>query len=388
MAWTDNSENIKDLQYSKQGFTTEKEVADLIQERFSDVSKFYEMEVAEVVDVILSKDELPDVFDEDYQPEWDELDYSYIGYIKARMINSEAGKASPDLKWLRPLDTNIKEYPLKGEYVVVVSHFHRQFGSKHQPGVRFYSQKINLLHSVNNNAMNGIGSIGDRDFDPDYVIGDVFQINSDIRQVQPYEGDIIFNGRFGQSIRFGGGDSFLQSPNIKIRAGQLTDAGIFDVEDQNVDFEEIPLKPVVEDINADGSSVWLTVDGEFPIPLIHADGFVGPNDLEGKSIIVNSDKIIINAKAGQIYQSASTEIKLSAPKIMLGDTSKSDGAIPHGTLLLAALENLISIVSTLGTTPCANAVPLMPAIDAQLSGVLDTLEKAMDTVGHISLNED
>ena len=71
------------------------------------------------------------------------------------------------------MDTNLKEYPLKGEYVIVSNYL----------GQRFYGQKMNLMASVNANAIPGISvNAGDEILDID-EIGEEFSLNTDIRQL-------------------------------------------------------------------------------------------------------------------------------------------------------------------------------------------------------------
>ena len=90
----------------------------------------------------------------------------------------------------------------------------------------------------------------------------------------PHEGDITFEGRFGQSIRFGsaikddpkaneGGGTerpggIQNTPNIMIRTGQLHSTGIFNKDTVKQTLFATPFKPVEEDINLDGSSLYLT----------------------------------------------------------------------------------------------------------------------------------
>ncbi len=158
-----------------------------------------------------------------------------------------------------------------------------------------------------------------------------------IKELKAEEGDIIFNGRFGQSIRFGSNVKEIidknqnllpdtgipQSPNVIIRAGQ-------GVEESNAN------RPVNEEINLDGSSVWMTTDQKVDIKLDNSHStFIwadkGSEGFGGNRITINSDGLILNSKKNNILMSsmgfigltANTEIGIEVPndsgKVYLGD---------------------------------------------------------------------
>ena len=105
----------------------------------------------------------------------------------------------------------------------------------------------------------------------------------DVREIKSEEGDIAFNGRFGQFIKFGSNITAVSksdgtmdeytgkpiSPNVIIRAGQGDTEKIPD--DGDWKLEEDAWRPVVEDINLDGSSLWLTTDQRIHLDSIRSD---------------------------------------------------------------------------------------------------------------------
>ena len=110
------------------------------------------------------------------------------------------------------------------------------------------------------------------------------------------------------------------SPNILLIVGQLTDASKFEKQDVVDDLVEIPNKPVNEDIDADGSSLWMTTDEEVDLDFAATDGFITEVPvLGGKQIILNSDRIVFNAKndGGEIIKYG---------KIRMQTDDVSDGA--------------------------------------------------------------
>ena len=326
-------------------------------------TEFYELEATEVIDVILNEEDLP--LEADGTPT-----YSLIGAIKGRMVNSQHKQPENRLGWIQPLDANIKQYPIIGEYVIVGRYLGRYY----------YTQTVNMLGSVNSNSYPGYsggqaslvssnGSQAGSDAEEvsatgtpnkaatgEFTVGDPFVPNSLIRQLYPSFGDVIFNGRFGQSIKFGSNPDTLE-PNVIIRAGQLTDAEAFGKTADVDDLKENANKPVVEDINADGSSLWITSDQEVPLEVaIESD--LTPT-IDGKQIILNSDRLLFNAKNGgdifcysanDINFIATTQIVVESPKILLGNVEATEPVV-KGQVLVDLLLELIGILDGIHTVP-------------------------------------
>ena len=275
--------------------------------------EFYELEPAEVIKVYLDEEDLPKLPD-------GRTDYSLYGFIEARMCISNEGEH--DIIVVAPMEVNIKDYPYPGEYVIVVEYF----------GTKFYTQKLNLYNNVDTNILPGLSKIhnpwkreGYKDNLPNVK-------DRVIRQLKAEEGDITFNGRFGNSIRFGSNVKSVKetetegkknSPNVIIRAGQGVQ-------------ETILKKPVKEDINKDGSSLWITTDQVVPIKFAAKSKVrhhIEPSakKLEGKQIILNSDRIVFNSKEKAMYLSSNHSVDISANRGIILEVP-DDGGVKLGTL--------------------------------------------------------
>ena len=251
--------------------------------------EFYELEPAEVIKVYLDEEDLPKLPD-------GRTDYSLYGFIEARMCISNEGEH--DIIVVAPMEVNIKDYPYPGEYVIVVEYF----------GTKFYTQKLNLYNNVDTNILPGLSKIhnpwkreGYKDNLPNVK-------DRVIRQLMAEEGDITFNGRFGNSIRFGSNVKSVKetetegkknSPNVIIRAGQGVQ-------------ETILKKPVKEDINKDGSSLWMTTDQIVPLfqSSLSRVPDLQPKEFDGKQIILNSDRIVFNSKGTDTFVYSNRDINL------------------------------------------------------------------------------
>ena len=189
------------------------------------------------------------------------------------------------------------------------------------------NQALNLFNNVDSNILPGLS----KEYNPFkrelYKENLPTISNNKIRQLDAEEGDITFNGRFGNSIRFGSNVKIIKetetttsnghtrtttytgkknSPNIIIRAGQGVQ-------------ETVLKKPVHEDINADGSSIWMTTDQV--VPLFQSSfSFVPdlqPEKFDGKQIILNSDRIVFNSRKNTFLYSNNDINLVSNNRIVL-----------------------------------------------------------------------
>ncbi len=308
MGWfKDKAGEALDLFTGKaEGYATLQDVHSAIKN--TPIPEFYELELAEVIEVWVDEEDLPPIETGENigNPDW-----SKYGWIKARLFYSSVNEK--DYRIMKPMNTNIKEYPYPGEAVIAVQYV---LGGEEE---YYYDQKINFYNSVNTNSYPGFSKFLTH-FTKDTVREDYKEnlptvADLGIRQLNVEEGDIAFNGRFGQSIRFGSNiknvikdDKIVdvntgkeKSPNIIIRAGQ----------------GEVPTiknKPVKEDINKDGSSLWMTTDQL--VPLTHERSKVKDldpkfrTDSSGKQIILNSDRIVFNSKKSDTFLYSTRDINL------------------------------------------------------------------------------
>ena len=195
-----------------------------------------------------------------------------------------------------PLMPNISQIPVIGEHVVVVEY----------NGQHYYTSIINRKNSSNENAIPGASGI----YEKNTKYGETFQRNTKISRVNVNEGDVVYEGRFGNSIKLGSNPK-NQSPNIRIRAGQ----------DTQYDTINIPAK---ENINKDGSSIYLSTNETISI--------FNPNftnaKVDGNSIVMSSDKLFLNGRDGNINIRASKKLLLEADEVFIN--AKKAGTIKMG----------------------------------------------------------
>lgn len=156
-----------------------------------------------------------------------------------------------------PLMPHVTDIPLIGEHVLVT-----EYNGKH-----FYLTQINRKNSPTENSI-------PIDLPENTKYGETYT-KKDIRRVEVCEGDIVYEGRFGNSIKLGC-DHINNSPVIKIRAGQTLDT----------ETRKITGKPVKENIDSDASSIYLISDG------LRGKKFDN-QQITGKKILIKSDGIFI-----------------------------------------------------------------------------------------------
>lgn len=142
--------------------------------------------------------------------------------------------------------------------------------------------------------------------DSNFGLGKYFKEIDGIHRLKMYEGDMLIESRFGQSIRFSAynNERNTLSPTIIIRNGENI------VSQTSLELENT----TEEDINRDGSTIILG-SNSYQIPFIAGtidrNGSTDfntkpksfknyPNQLLGDQILINSGRVIISSKSGEM----------------------------------------------------------------------------------------
>ena len=152
----------------------------------------------------------------------------------------------------RPLNSNISHYPIPNEIVYLTSAPHPDYNNNNKL-INYYLYPHSIHKDPNLNALpNALR-------ESSFFTGEYFTENESIRPLKPHEGDIIFEGRFGQSLRLG-----ATTPNNVLSANQWSMEGNVGSPITILRNGQKPLSPhvenfthIVEDINRDDSSIYL-----------------------------------------------------------------------------------------------------------------------------------
>lgn len=279
--------------------------------------------LATVVKVLLEPKDFEDLKkDEDYimlynnnssffQENGKEKNTSYLGAI---VWNADYSIKKPNYAF--PFDKNNITYPIEGETVLILQigkvyywlpysktqypNYRQDYITLKKSKQREYSDAANANINNDYKETNQTGTTN-KNSKTENEITNQKQYKSDekIKYLKPYIGDTIITGRLGNTIRlsqnFKNGD---KSPVIIIRNGQSETT-------TNKPIGEL----VEEDINNDGSSVYVT-SGNVNVPLDFSKidkvnnkqawkEFPESDRLLGHQLYVNSDRIVLSAKASE-----------------------------------------------------------------------------------------
>jgi hypothetical protein len=328
--------------------------------------EFYELEQGVVLDVVI--DDTHPIFNgtenvhskidpdrwpsdlENKPPTNKEFDYTWIGRALIRPIISEKITNKDQLLWAYPLESNISEYPLINETVVLIV----------QNNKLYYTRKLNYHNWTNNNLDFSIenatsGKVNNILFSKEPMTGKTesltnykgndgfhgfagkyFVANNKIRTIKRFEGDFLLESRHGQTIHFTAYDNNRSNdvgkypdykdggnPMILIRNRQRPL-----VKEGKKLYPHSKLPPIngtkqeknvggylEENINHDGSSIHITSgqtisgyvttcykkifgDGEETSKFQGTTSFKTPI-FNGDQIVINTDRLILSSRYGE-----------------------------------------------------------------------------------------
>ena len=298
-------------------------------------------------------------------------DGSNVGMVQVRFIPGDRGVPKEKLNWVAPIDSSIREYPLKNELVLVFYSLGRLFYTRRinstnkttessWPGLseRFSSQ----VSSQNRSDAAQLAAQGGTPYRPwgmkqQFSLGDEFSENPSVRMVRPNEGDLIINGRFGNTIRFGSSlfsnpTSSMPQPNLLFSVGQSPDK-ITSIDINNDGTKERmaggPYGLTYEDINKDKSSIWMVVNEKIVLDPatktskahLRSSETSDSTKYTGAQIFVNSDRVILNSKVNEISLFSKKEINLSAVEHITVDSGKSVFITAEKDIEITTAEDLV-----------------------------------------------
>ena len=347
-----------------------------------------------VVDVILDNS----------HPEWDKFGKEQgIGAIKFKPLGLDIDTTDPStLPVAFPQNTGMRLYPLKNEIVFINSSpDYTATNDKETNKVIKYTSPLSIWNTVHHNATPERGTV---EVDLGFGIQELATVNP----MQPYPGDLLIEGRHGQSIRFNGTEHSLNllvdkgnsnSPLTIISNGQKeTESGI---------------EFISEDVNEDASSVYLTSNHSIPLKPAQTkrkafnDTPVNSDSYKGKQVIINSGRLYFNSKEEDIHLNSTKNIGLTskvlgmdainyigldAEKIYLGEKARQSEQHPviKGDSLEVWLKALISQLGRVATAMQIAASPSGPIVSLNKESLtfiaaLELLEKDINPGGESTL---
>lgn len=273
-----------------------------------------------------------------------------------------------------PLSNTITQFPVINEIVLITTGPGPDFQENSSQLVSYYSSVLNIWGSTHHNALPTQG------VDFEFPIGNTIPELKDINPLYPFPGDVLIEGRQGQSVRIGGystkensitNNSNNGQPFIIISNGQIKTTNGID--------------HIVEDINEDFNSIYFLSNHKIPLKSANSKRNSyntvpkTSDQFKGNQVVINGGRLFLNAKEESVLISAKDSIGLNAntlnfdatdyfcidaKKIYLGEKARTaTPSVQQPAVLGKQLENWLStLLDTLATV--ADAMSTASAVGA------------------------
>jgi len=329
---------------------------------------------------------------------------------------------SPSLPIARPLTGNFKNLPLVNEVVYIIALPNTEIESISSNTIEYYINIVSLWNHPHHNAFptfpNALPPTQQKDYiqteagnvrrvtdqSTEIFLGKTFKERSNIHPILPFEGDMIYEGRWGNSIRIG--STVKDSPNNWSTVGEDGDPILIIRNGQGIQTEE-GWVPTVEDINNDDSSIYSTSTQKIPLKTSSTNynsyktAPTSPDQYAGKQIIINSGRLVFNSTTDHILLSSNKSINLNAVegvnidtpvvtfssgKMFLGSKNATEPLLLGNQTvnllnqLLVNLQSFMTICSTLVSTPPGTPLGPLNIVAGQMSTILDGLKQNLNNI--------
>jgi len=264
-------------------------------------------------------------------------------------------------------NTSMVNVPLKNEIVIISALPSENRAANSLQTKTYWLSVVNIWNHPHHNAYPDTLQDGDGKCD----LGEEFDEVDIVAPLQTYPGDTLISGRHGNTLRLGG---------TKHKYNTLTEEGNngkpFIIIKNKMKEPEDGMSLSSEDINEDGSSIYMVSDHTVPLKEanVKADSWDKPADVagayKGDQVVLNGGRLFFNAKeegafiAAKDYIGLASEkihidgeemVSIDAKKIYLGSVSmkREDEPVLLGQTtqdwLKTLVDNLDTLLKTLAT---------------------------------------
>lgn len=277
----------------------------------------------------------------------------FIGAVKYKPLDGRNERNSTDNAPVAfPLRSHVKQLPLVDEIVLLVQAPGKGLRDSLNSRATYYTDVVNIWNHPQHGAcpLSKTPSESTQDF----------LEKPDLNPLYPFDGDVILEGRTGQSIRLSQSvpgktpwKGALGEPVLILSNGQIQTSEGY--------------SHILEDINQDFSSLYLT--SKQSLPLKPKNTLTSPLDsYTGAQAVLTGDRLILNAKQDNIYLTtpgllevtsettriqSKSSVNLQAPRINLGTDANQrvilgDTFLSELSAVLAEVQKLAIAISPLG----------------------------------------
>jgi hypothetical protein len=329
--------------------------------------------------------------------------------------------------YAKPLNSNLKRYPLVNELVYILTFPNTNIGNNPYSVNAYYISTLGLWNHPHHNGYPDTPNQLPTDQQKDYTqtelgsvrrvtdksteifLGKTFVERANIHPLLPFEGDVITEGRWGNSIRLGSTVNNSFNQNNWSTVGNNGDPIVIIRNGQGFQTQE-GWVPITENVKNDESSIYLTSTQQVPIE-VSSNSYTSykssppslPDKYSKPQIILNSGRLVLNSYEDHILLSSIKSINLNAissvnidtpktviqsNKIYLGKNEAEEplmlGIQTVNLLkdLVQSLTTFMTITSTATTNVCVPGLPTtLPTINSAAQDVLDDLYNLTKALG-------
>ena len=355
----------------------------------------------------------------------DYLSIGNIEYVDVKSTPKDISTINPNANRsiAKPLLPNIKNYPLVNELVLILRL--PDIGIKASTASKsvYYLNILSIWNHPHHNAI----PFAEGNFQPTefktysqaflgspkvptnqptkIFLGKTFFERKTVNPLLPFEGDVIYEGRWGNSIRFG--STVADTPNNWSSVGLNGDPILIIRNGQGVDVGN-GSKYITEDINTDLGSVYFGSTQKLPLEAA-STSYVSyknnppilPSEYTENQIIITSGRLVFNSSVDHILLSSNKSINLNAvesvnidaPTTVIQSTNTYIGSknanepllLGNQTVnllnqLISDISGFMTICSTAVSTPPGTPLVQLNIAASQVNTSLQALQANLETL--------
>lgn len=253
-----------------------------------------------------------------------------LGSIEVRIGSHQSNLGQVRNVYAAPAFWNSR-MPLVGEQILLISGPSNDWSTSSNKGTGFfYIAPINGVDSVvlhafpqlwkRKSTASSTGNAGQRKSDKEEFGYTFPQKPRNVDPLQPYDGNDIYQGRHGQSIRLGStvsGDTSVYSKQPSWKGGKPDDPiMILRINSKS----GAGNKYTVEDLKEDDASIYLTSKQSLNSLKAGFDKNMDAKQLgnwmQGSQIVADADRLVINAKKDMLFLIGSKQVTVTGKKVL------------------------------------------------------------------------
>lgn len=344
--------------------------------------------------------------------------WTSVGNIEFELVDYQTpGAVSQGVA--APMFSSTKQYPLAEEIVFLVKLPSENLGVHSDSTKYYYLPPLSIWNHPHQNAnpnqvqdsqspdsqnkstsqisagATSKSGNSEKDLDFNGQSGGTFEEKGNIHPVLPFTGDVIVEGRYGNSIRLGNtSKTTSEYKNNWSEEGENGSPITIIKNGQPDEVSDEGWLPCTEDINTDKSSLYLTSTQKIPVTTVEnyeafAEPPEAPTEHIGNQAILNSGRLILNANLDSVLISGMKSIALSANEdigissngnvvltgasVKLGDKEADhpvilgDDFLDQFANLVDGLDTVVRYLAQAQIFPGGAAAPWLPMVAAATS---------------------